>query len=297
MSKKCHVGQPVEFKAKYEGIIVAKDGGPDTATIYGLKLTNFSWLQPTKFHIGKGFYVEPDLPLGITHYGPEAYYDLELILTGPGLPVTGQRVTFKWGLSPCLGYGGTVNTKCKQFLSVETVVSKFNSRKFTIEFVTGYTEQQYIKGWNQATWKICYDGPFETLLAISLPNKWEIGRIPLWIDSIRGNLQDWKDISRYDANVQPAIDTIDMLILELIETEVPKNKQKSHHNIMVGLSDVKNELIEVDSMLKRNIGRLPEKEKHELCTRAKERLGKANKLIANVMGMLSRLQRVPSKKS
>jgi hypothetical protein len=292
MAWKCYLGQPFEFNAKYEGILVKKDGGPDTSPIYGLKMTNFNWLKPNKIHIGKGFYVQPDLPHGITHYGPEASYDLELIVTGPGLPTTGQRVSFQWGLSPCFPYPGTANTKCKQFMGMEVVKSKSGPSTFTIEFVSGYTEQQYIKGWNLATWRICYDGPFETVMLAPLPNKWELGRVPLWIELLTSKIEECGYAAGCEFNVQPPMDAIDGAITNLIELPVPEDQKRLSYEIIASLEQNKAELSEADSLLSRSGEVTSEKERWELRAGAISHLEKALELNRQAMELLSQLQGV-----
>ena len=292
MTWKCYVGQPIEFKAKYEGIVMKKWEGPDTSPVYGLVMKNFSWLKPDKIHIGKGFYVEPELPYGITHYGPEAFYDLELIVTGPGLPTKGQKVTFQWGLSPCLSYTGTTNMKCKQFMNMEVVKSKSGLSKFTIEFVSGYTEQQYIQGWNLATWRICYDGPFEVMVLAPLPNRWELGRIPLWIELLTSKIEECGYDPVCELNVRPSMDTIDGAIVELLGLPVPEDQKRLCYETIASLERSKAELSEAGSLLNRSTEVASEKERRELRAGAIDHLQRARDLNSEAIELLSRLQEV-----
>jgi hypothetical protein len=291
MTWQCYLGQPIELKAKYEGILLKADGGPDTIPIYGLKVTNFNWITPNKIPIGKGFYVQPDLPHGITHYGPDASYDMELIVTGPGVPMEGKRVTFQWALSPCLSYIGTTNTKCKQFMGMEVVKSKSDSSTFTIEFISGYTEQQYIQGWNLATWRICYDGPFELIMLAPLPKKWELSRIPLWIELLTSNIEECGYAPGCDLNVQPPMDAIDGAITELIELPVPEDKKRLRYDIIASLEQNKAELNDADILLKRSKEAASEKERRELRSGSVSHLEKARKLNNQAMELLAQLQR------
>ena len=290
MTWKCYLGQPIEFKAKYEGILIKLDGGPDTTPVYGLKMSNFSWLMPNKIHIGKGFYVQPDLPNGITHYGPQASYDLELLVTGPGLPAGGQRVTFQWGLSPCYGYIGTVNTKCKQFLGMEVVKSKSGASSYTIEFISGYSEQQFIQGWNQATWRICYDGPFEMVMMAPLPTKWELGRIPLWIDLLTSKVEECGAAPECELNVQPSVDVIDGAIAELGELPVPEDLHRMRYEIIVNLGQNRAELNEADALFQRSRETTSEGERRELRAAAMPHLEKARESNRQTMEMLFHIQ-------
>ena len=296
MTWKCYLGLPIEFKAKYEGVLVKFDGGPDTNPVYGLKMSNFSWLMPNKVHIGKGFYVKPDLPHGITHYGPQVSDDLELLVTGPGLPAAGHRVKFQWGLSPCYGYSGTVNTKCKQFLNMEVVNSKSGASSFTIEFISGYSEQQFIQGWNQATWRICYDGPFELVLMAPLPTKWELGRIPLWIDLLTTKVEECGDVPDCELNVGPSVDVIDGAITELVDLQVPDDLQEMRYQIVVNLQQNRAELHEAGALFQRSGETTSEEERRELRTAAMPHLEKARELNHQTMEMLFHIQETLSRK-
>ncbi len=291
MTWKCYLGQPIEFKAKYEGVLMKFDGGPDTSPVYGLKVANFAFLKPDKIHIGKGFYVQADLPHGITHYGPDVSYDLELIVTGPGLPAAGQRVTFQWGLSPCYAVTGTVNTKCKSFLGMQVVKSKSGASTFTIEFISGYSEQQFTKGWNQATWRICYDGPFEMVMMAALPNKWEITRIPLWIKLLKSKIAECESAEGCELNLQTPVDVIDGVIAELIELLVPDAHKRLRYDIAASLEQDKAELKEAGALLARSEEAAIDEERQELRAAAISHLDKALELSERAIQLLSRLQR------
>ncbi len=290
MSWKCYLGQPIEFQAKYEGVLLKIDGGPDTKPIYGLKAANFSWLKPNMISIGKGFNVQPDLPYGITHFGPETSYDLELIVTGPGLPANGTRVTFQWGLSPCLAYTGTTNIKCKQFMNMEVLQSKSGSSEFTIEFISGYTEQQYIQGWNLATWRICYDGPFESLALTHIPHKYEIGRVRLWIDLLNSKVEECGTAPGCNLNVRPPINAIDGAVTELAELPIPGSLKRLRYDIIASLEQNKAELNEVDSLLERSDKATLPKKRKELRASAVSHLKKASEINSQTLDLLAQLQ-------
>lgn len=290
MTWKCYLGQPIEFKAKYEGVLVKFDGGPDTSPVYGLKMTNFAFLKPYKIYIGKGFYVQPDLPHGITHYGPDVAYDLELIVTGPGLPATGQRVTFQWGLSPCYAITGGVNTKCKMFMGTKVLKSKSGASSFTIEFISGYSEQQFIKGWNLATWRICYDGPFEMVMMAPLPTKWEITRIPIWIDLLKSKIAECESAEGCELNVQTPIDVLDGIQAELLDLLIPDDLNPLRYEMAASLEGDKAELKEADELLTRSEEAVRE-ERQELRVAAISHLDKAFELSERAIQLLSELQR------
>jgi hypothetical protein len=290
MTVKCYLGLPIEFTAEYDGVLVKLDGGPDTNPVYGLKMKNISFLKPTKIHIGKGFYVEPELPHGITHYGSEASYDLELLVTGPGLPAAGQRVKFQWGLSPCYGYTGTINTKCKQFLNMEVVKSKSGASSFTIEFISGYTEQQFTQGSNKATWRICYDGPFEMVMMAPLPAKWDLARIPLWLDLITSKVEECGGSAPCEINLGTSQDVIDGAITELIDLEVPEDLIRPRYDIVVNLQQSKDELSEAEKLFQRAEETDSEKERLELRNAGLPHLEKVVELNRQVMELLLHLQ-------
>jgi len=292
--KKCYTGKPVEFKAKYEGIVIKLGGGPDTSPVYGLKMTKFSWLAPNKIHIGKGFYVKPELPYGITHYGPASSYDLELIVTGPGLPKNGQKVMFKWGLSPCRSVA--TDTICKQFMNMEVVKSKSGSSEFTIEFHRGYTEQQYIVGWNVATWTICYDGPFEMVILAPLPNMWEIAWMPSWILDHIKELKKSGDAPGAELLVKPLVDTIDGTITKLAEIPVPEDQKRLYRKIIESLEQSKAEVSEADSLVKRSNGVASEGERLKLRAVAIDHLERAHHLNSKAIELFSRFEEALERK-
>jgi len=292
MTWKCYVGIAIEFKAKYQGIVKCYQD-PDMGPVCGLFMTNFSWLTaPKKIHIGKGFYVEPDLPYGITHYGPQSSLDLELIVTGPGLPQNGQRVTFKWALSPCLG--PLMYTTCKQFMNVEVVKSKSGASDFTLEFVSGYTEQQHITGWNVATWMICYDGPFEMITMAPLPKKWQLDWIAPWILEHISELK--KPTPSAELPAGPPLDAIEGAITKLAEIPVPKDQDRLRHKIIESLEQNKAELSEADSLVKRSNEVTSEGERLELRAVAIDHLEKARDLNSKAVELLSRLEEALERK-
>lgn len=292
MSKKCYVGKPIEFKAKYEGVVKCSKQESDKNQVCGLIVKNFSWqTTPVKIHIGKGFYIEPDLPYGITKYGPLVSSDLELIVTGPGLPTNGQRVTFKWGLAACSTYTAVAGTTCKQFIGVEIVKSTSGASNFTIEFVGGYTEQQYMKGWNVATWRICYDGPYEYItLKVDLPSKQELDWIPSWIWGLIGELKKSESISGSKLIPMTHLDAIGAVTARLSKVEVPNDQVKLGHEIIADLRQSKDELNATDSILKHSNEIISEDERQKLYTLALDHLEKACSLSSKAIELFPQFE-------
>jgi len=297
MSKKCYVGKPIEFKAKYEGVLKCYTE-PDNSQVCGLFVKNFTWkTSPVKIHIGKGFYIEPDLPYGIKKYGSLVSSDLELIVTGPGLPTNGQRVTFKWGLVACASYTAVTGTTCKQFINVEAVKSKSGTSNFTIEFFGGYTEQQYMKGWNVATWRICYGGPYESItLKADLPKNSELGWIPSYIWELINKLKKLGGDLGAELSPKVHLDAIETAIIKLSKVQVPKDQEKLNREIIESLQQSKIELDEANSLLKHSNEVVSEDERLELRAIALDHLEKACNLSSQAIELFSRLEETLKKK-
>lgn len=285
---KCIVGNPIEFEAQYEGVPVVINGGPDDVPIHGLKIANFSWTKRGDIHLGKGFYARPELPHGITLYGPEASYDLELVVTGPGLPRIGQRVTFQWGLSPCLFQTGATNVICKQFLSMESVASSSGASTFITEFVSGYSEQQFAKGWNHATWRICYDGPFELAMLAPLPDRWQLSRISLWVELLVTKIEECRHEPSCDLNLQVIADTVDAAIARL--AELPVAEDRHGYRIAAVLDQGKAALREAEALLRRSSELVDERERRELRRAAIAELERVRTMSNQAVDLLSQLR-------
>ncbi len=287
---KCIVGNPIEFEAQYEGVPVVIKGGPDDVPIYGLKVANFSWTKRSDIYLGKGFHAQPELPYGITLFGPQASYDLELVVTGPGLPRIGQRVTFQWGLSPCLLPAGATNVICKQVLSMESVASSSGASTFITEFVSGYSEQQFAKGWNHATWRICYDGPFELAFLAPLPGRWQLSRISLWVELLVRKIEECGHEPSCDLNLQMIADTVDAAIARLAELPVAEEWHGLRYRIAAVLDQGKAALREAETLLRRS-GELPgERERRELRTAAVDELERVRTTSNQAVDLLSQLR-------
>jgi hypothetical protein len=290
MSWTCYEGHPIEFHATYDGVVVKVDGGPGTNPVYGLKVTNVSSLTPNKVHIGRGFYVQPDLPHGITHHGAAASYDLELIVTGPELPAGGQRVTFQWGLSPCLPQPSTTNMKCKQFLNVETVQSSSGPYSYVTQFVSGYSEQQYTEGSNDAMWRVCYDGPFETVVTAPFPDHWQLARVPLWIDLLLARIAECGEAPACDCAVRPSVHAVESVAARVLELPVPRGQERLRYDVIVSLHDTRRELTEAEDLLRRSNADTSEPERRTLRQEATIHLQRAREQNRHAMGLLARLE-------
>jgi hypothetical protein len=289
MSKKCHEGQPFEFKAKYEGVVIKAPTGPDTGVVYGLKMQNFSWLAPSQVQIGKGFSVKPDLPHGIVPpYGPTASYDLELIVTGPGLPQAGIRVKPKWALSSCLS--AAANVICKQFMQLETVKSKSGASEFTVVFVRGYTEQEFKTGWNTAWWRICYDGPFEMIKAAPLPNPWEIRWIIEWIGEPITELKELGSAPGAELPVEPGTVTIETMLGRVSKASVPDDQEDQRRGLLEALERMVPLLHEAESLVRHANETASEGERLDLRAAAIDHLQRAHELSREAVELLSRLE-------
>lgn len=288
-SKKCYVGKPFEFQAKYEGVVVKLPTGPDTGPVYGLKMQNFAWVAPTQIQIGKGFSVKPDLPHGIVFpYGPTASYDLELIVLGPGLPQAGARVKPKWGLSSCLSTAA--NTICKQFMQTETLKSTSGASEFTILFVGGYTEQQLQKGSNTAWWRICYDGPFELIRMAPLPSPWEIRWIITWTgDSIK-ELKELGSAPGAELSVEPATTTMETMLGRVSEAAVPDDLEAQRRSLLEAMERTMPLLHESESLVRQSNETDSEQERLERRAAAIEHLERAHELSREATELLSRLE-------
>jgi hypothetical protein len=291
MTKKCYVGNPIEFKAKYEGDMKCKSDPDMGGTICGVGAKNFAWLQQ-QVDLGKGFYAKADLPNGIEAalFAWDPSQDLELVVTGPGLPANGKRLTFNWVSSACMGL--LPDTMCKQFLGVQSVNSKSGASEYTTEFVSGNNELQYPKlgVWNTATWTICYRGPFEVIwMADPAPQKQVIVWIPPWIWGTIEGVKKLEAAAEADVDIKPPRDTIDTVVAKMDKIQIPVDQQKLRNDIIESLKQTRTELGEADSLLKRsNRGAL--KEKQELRATATGHLERAHEFGEKAIELLSDLE-------
>jgi hypothetical protein len=151
------------------------------------------------------------LPHGIVlPFGAAVANDLELVVTGPGLPAAGHRLKPKWALSSCLS--AAPNIICKQFMQLEARKPTTATSQFTIHFVSRYTQQQFTKGSSTGLWRICYEGPFEMLRLAALPHPWQLWRIVDWPKEPIGQLKEAGALPDAELSVEPPVVTTEQPI-------------------------------------------------------------------------------------
>lgn len=284
MTWKCYEGKPIEFKGTYQW------------TLYHANtMLKFNWThKPYRIPIGKGFYVEPKLvhtytnvPPGYPVKHPSLPSDLNLIVNGPGLPKNGKEVTLQWAVSGCLS--GASKTYCRQFMGIQVVKTTSGASKFTIEFISGYSEQQFIKtNGNVAFWRVCYAGPFEVVQMA--PPDWRMLRAVMTFWWLRNKIEEFGDAPDCDLPVKIPTDPIDETITELAEIQVPEVLEGLRHETLERLEQIQAELREVGSLMKRSNEVASGSERLELRTVAIDHLERANDLKNKVIELLSKLE-------
>lgn len=285
MSWKCYIGTPIEFSGTYQW-----------TSYHGNTMLKFDWThKPYLIPIGKGFYVEPKLmhtypppvPPGLKLKNPSLPSDINLIVTGPGLPKEGKELTLQWASASCLS--GASKVFCRQFMVMQTLETLSGPSEFTFEFISGYSEQSFGKDeGNIAFWRVCYDGPFE-LVHAKLPNwrELELNMTFWWIVNKIGECRDDPDC---DVPVRIPKDPVDEAIKDLVGIRVPEDKKGLCQATIERLEHIKAEMDEVESLLKRSNEVSSINERLELRNRAIHHLERAHNLKGEAIKLLSELE-------
>ena len=286
MTWKCYQGNPIEFRGTYQW-----------ALYHAKTMLNFTWVHnPYSIPIGKGFYVEPklmhtypSLPPGYQVKHPSLPSELNLIVNGPGLPKNGQEVALKWASSSCLS--GVSKAFCMQFMDMQTVKAASGSSVFTIDFIGGYSEQQFGESQgNVAFWRVCCAGPFvQVQKEAHLPDwKWFETVMTFWW--LINKIEECGDTADCDVPEKLPVDPIDVTITELAQTQVPKDQQGQRRETLERLEQIRTEMSEAESLVRRSNEVTSKGEKLELRTVAIDHLKKAHELKRRVVRLLARLE-------
>ena len=287
---KCYVGRSIEFRGTYMW-----------TAYHANTMLKFNWIQQSNIAIGKGFSLSPKLihtypnvPPGFPLKNPSLPTDLNLIVTGPGLPPNGKEVNLSWGPGSCLSGG---KKHCRQFMNMEVLEAWSPPSRFTMEFVSGYSEQEFgMDEGNIAFWRICLDGPFEHVL-------FEEAKIRPW--SILSNLlltatpwwaiykiEECGETSNCDINIQPSINEISETMLQFANAQVPASYKLLHRESLEKLEHMRASLIEVEPLIKRsNEVDLPS-DKLDLRASAIEHLKEAHAFQECIIALLDKLDQV-----
>ena len=251
---KCFVGIPIEFSVVY-----------DWAEYHAGTMLNHDWThKPYAIPIGNGFSVEPQLIAIFPGYkpfpvGPKSgiYYpslpcDMNLIVKGPGLPASGKEISLTW--VECSALSGQPNTYARQFMGMQTLKAVSGSLEYTIEFISGYSEQTYGKDkGNTAFWRICYDGPFVFATVSFIPILWWLDLEIAWtIDLLKQRIGECGGSSDCIVPNKLSRNQIDKAVKDLMAIQIPEDRKGLRKKAIERLEQMVAEMKEVESLLKRS---------------------------------------------
>lgn len=286
MTWKCYTGEKsIEFKGTYQWTLY-----------HGKTMLKFAWVhKPYSIPIGKGFTVEPKLmhtypglPPGYPVKHPSLPSDLNLIVHGPGLPKNGQEVTLPWGPAGCLSAAS--KAFCRQFLNMQVLKTTSGASMFTMDFVSGYSEQQYgkTKG-NVAFWRVCCSGPYEKVQMAPLPDWRQLQIVPTfwWLIS---KIETCGDAPGCDVPEKLPLDMIDETIKGLAATRVPDDQERVRQEALESLEQINAELSEVSSLVGHSNEVSSRGERLELRAAAISHLERADDLKRAVIELLLQVE-------
>lgn len=286
MTWKCSVGESIEFKGTYQW-----------TSFHGASMLKFAWVhKPYSIPIGKGFTVEPKLmhtypktPPGYPVKSPSIPSDLNLIVHGPGLPKNGKEVTLSWGpVTGCLS--GASKASCRQFLNLQNLKTTSGGSTFSMDFVSGYSEQQYgkTKG-NVAFWRVCCSKPYEWVQMAILPDWRQLMIVPTfwWLIS---KIETCGDAPDCDVPEKLPMDIIDETIECLVATRVPDDQERMRQEALESLEQINAELSEVSALMGHSNEVSSRGERRELRSVAITHLERADDLKRAVIELLLQME-------